>query len=119
MTRIPGLLAALLLAAPATAQGLTPQLTLEHRMLLRCSAAFAMIASRQAAGDAAALAYPPLKDRGSEFFVRSSAKVMDEARLDRAALTAALEAEARTLAAGDALARIMPACLAALDGAGL
>jgi hypothetical protein len=120
MTRILALLAALALAAPVAAQTTAPKpLTLEHRMLLRCSAAFAIVANRQAAGDAAALAWPPLKERGSEFFVRSSARVMDEAHLDRAALAEALAAEARSLAEGDALARIMPACLSALDGAGL
>lgn len=120
MTRILALLAALALAAPVAAQAPTPKpLSLEHRMLLRCSAAFAIVANRQAAGDAAAQAYPPLKERGSEFFVRSSARVMDEAGLDRAALAEALAAEARALAEGDALAQIMPVCLTALDGAGL
>lgn len=120
MTRFLPLLAAAVLAVPATAQDVGPKpLTLEHRMLLRCSAAFAIVARRQAAGEPAALAYPPLKERGAEFFVRSSARVMDEAGLDRAAVSAALTTEARSLLEGDALARIMPGCLAALNGAGL
>ena len=44
---------AALLAAPAAAQVPPPpsQLTLEHRMLLRCSAAFALVAYRQGTGD--------------------------------------------------------------------
>lgn len=88
-------------------------------MLLRCSAAFALVVTRQAAGDAEALAYPPLKDRGGEFFVRASARVMDEARLDRTQIAEALTAEARTLATPGALAPMMPACLAALDAAGI
>lgn len=114
------LLAAAALAVPAAAQQPQPKpLTLEHRMLLRCSAAFAMVANRQAAGDPAARAWPALGQRGSEFFVRASARVMDEAQLDRVAIAEALTAEARALAEGDALAQVMPACLAALDAAGL
>lgn len=122
MTRILPLLAALLLAAPAAAQTPAPpagSLTLEHRMLLRCSAAFALVANRQAAGDAAALAWPELRQRGSEFFVRASAKVMDEAQLDRAAIAEALTVEARSLAEGNTLAQVMPACLATLEASGL
>lgn len=119
MTRILFPLAGLLLAAPVSAQDAGKPLSLEHRMLLRCSAAFAIVANRQAAGDAAALAFPPLAERGGEYFVRSSARVMEEAGLDRAAIAAALAAEARSLAEDDALAQVMPVCLAALDGAGL
>ena len=108
---------AALLAAPAAAQVPPPpsQLTLEHRMLLRCSAAFALVAYRQGAGDAEAAQYPPLKERGGEFFVRASARVMEEAGLDRAAVSAALEGEARTLLEGGTLAAVMPVCLSLLD----
>ena len=110
------LLAAAFLAAPATAQvAPPPQLSLEHRMLLRCSAAFALVARWQDAGDASAQKYPPLKQRGSEFFVRASARVMDEAKLDRAAIGEALKAEAQALLQGGTLAAIMPVCLSALD----
>ena len=108
-------LAAALLAAPAAAQVAPPQLSLEHRMLLRCSAAFALIAYRQDAGDASAQQYPPLKERGSEFFVRASARVMDEAKLDRNAVSEALRLEASTLLQGGTLAAIMPVCLSALE----
>ena len=105
---------AALLAAPATAQAPTP-LSLEHQMLLRCSAAFALVANRQEAGDREALAYPPLKQRGSEFFVRASAKVMDEARLDRNGIAEALRLSAQGLLEPGALAAIMPPCLSALE----
>ena len=66
MTRTLPLLAALLLAAPAAAQT-TPAkpLSLEHRMLLRCSAAFAIVAKRQEAGDGQAKAWPPLTGEAS------------------------------------------------------
>ncbi len=110
------ILAVTFLAASASAQiDPAPQLSLEHRMLLRCSAAFALVAHRQETGDASVQQYPPLKDRGSEYFVRASARVMDEARLDRAAVSQALEAEAHALLEGDTLAAIMPVCLSALD----
>lgn len=131
MTRaILPLLAFALLAAPAQAQtpaapppaaqpGEGPPLSLEHRMLLRCSAAFALMAHRQATGDKAAQAYPPLQQRGQEFFVRASARVIDEAGLDRTSVTAALTAEALELQEGNALEQVMPACLTALESAGL
>ena len=47
------------------------------------SAAFALVANRQESGDPSVQQYPPLKERGGEFFVRASARVMDEAGLDR------------------------------------
>lgn len=113
-------LLALLAAAPLQAQPApSSELSLEHRMLLRCSAAFALVAQRQAAGEAAALAYPPLRERGGEFFVRASARVMDEAGLDRAGITAALTEEARELLKDGTLTAVMPVCLSALEAAGL
>ena len=100
---------------PATALAQTPApLSLEHRMLLRCSAAFALVAGRQAAGEASSLAFPPLAVSGREYFVRASAQVMDEAGLDRAAVTSALETEARDLVEQGTLAQVMPVCLALL-----
>jgi hypothetical protein len=116
------LLAAAVMATSATAQtapAAPKSLTLEHRMLLRCSAAFALLANRQAANDPAAQAWPALGKRGSEFFVRASARVMDEAQLDRAAIAEALTVEARSLAAGGTLSQVMPACLATLEASGL
>jgi len=118
MKLVPAILAATLLAAPAAAQVAAPrELSLEHRMLLRCSAAFALVANRQATGDVDAARSPPLKQRGSEYFVRASARVMDEAGLDRNAVGAALRTEAQALLQDGTLAAIMPACLSALDAA--
>ena len=110
------ILAAAVLAAPAAAQVVPPrEVSLEHRMLLRCSAAFALVAYRQEARDPEAAQYPPLKERGSEFFVQASARVMDEAGLDRSAISDLLMAEAQELLRGGTLAAIMPACLSALE----
>jgi len=83
-------------------------------MLLRCSAAFAVVAARQEAGDAEALAFRPLAGPGREYFVRASARVMDEAGLDRAAVSSALQSEARDLVEQGTLAQVMPVCLALL-----
>lgn len=107
-------LAAAAIALPAAAQT-APQLSLDHRMLLRCSAAFALVAYRQQANDPDYAQYPPLKERGGEFFVQASARVMDEAGLDRPAISAALENEARELVQGGTLAAVMPVCLTALE----
>ncbi|OYW45928.1 MAG: hypothetical protein B7Z08_04715 [Sphingomonadales bacterium 32-68-7] len=111
-------IAALLAAVPASAQA-PAALSLEQRMLLRCSAAFALVANRQAAGDAEALGYRVAADKAREFFVRSSAQVMDEAGLDRPAIAAALQREAQDLLRPGALAAIMPPCLAALNASGI
>lgn len=109
-------------AFAATAQQVAPPppaLSLEQRMLLRCSAAFALVAHGQAVGDPAALAWPAMGERGREFFVRASARLIDEAGLDRAALTAVMVQEAQGLGDGDALTTAMPPCLSALEAAGL
>jgi len=96
-------------------------------MLLRCSAAFAMVARWQQGGRPEVQKYPPLEERGKEFFVRASAKVMDEAKLDRDAIEQALLAEAGSFLpegqmsperAPEVFARIdaiMPVCLSALE----
>ncbi len=104
----------LVLASGGVTAQTPPSLSLEHRMLLRCSAAFALVANRQAIGEADALAFPQLGTRGREFFVRASARVMDEAGLDRAAVAQGLEAEARDLVEHDTLAQVLPVCLALL-----
>ena len=104
-------------AAPAT--NVAPQLNTQQQLALTCSAALATTAQRQAAGDAAALAYPPLAERGREFFVRVSAKVMDETGLSRAQLRHALTSSAAALREQGELAAVMPTCLDMLVAAGL
>lgn len=109
-------IAALALAAPAIAPAQTqpPQLSPDQRMLLRCSAAFALVANGQANGNGEALRYPDMSQRGREFFVRASARVMDEAGLDRAQIAAALSAEAQDLWDKGTLYQVMPVCLTLL-----
>ena len=126
MKIIPLVLSAALLAAPAAAQE-PPRFTLEHRMLLRCSAVFAIVAAEQQRGVASALAYPPLAERGREYFVRSSARLMDDLKLTREQVEASLRAEVEGLrkatTAGDdsaaAIDGVMQPCLSALEASGL
>lgn len=110
----------LLLSAQAPAEAApAPELTLQQRTGLRCGTAFALVSYGQDIGNEAALAYPDLAQRGKEFFVRVSAQAMDEAGLDRQQIAAIVTAEAQSLSEGDALAAIMPGCLALLDASGL
>jgi hypothetical protein len=120
MTKRPFLFAALaaLLPLPATAQE-PPQLDLEQKMLVRCSAAFALAANMQENGDRSLGEIPELRARGREYFVRAMASLMDAEALDREAVAALLSVEVTALAEGDTLARTMPACLASLEASGL
>ena len=112
-------LAAAFAVAPLAAQA-PPSLTLEQRTGLRCAAAFAITAQAQARGDAEATTLPPLAARGREFFVRFSARLMDDTGLDRDAVATLLTTEARALGAQDgAVKQVMPACLMLLDASGV
>ena len=104
-------IAAALLLSPVAAMAQVPTVSLEHRMLLRCSAAFAMVAHGQDLGNADALQYPRAPDAYREFFVRASARVMDEAGLDRAGISAVLQSEAQKLWDEGTLDQVMPVCL--------
>jgi uncharacterized protein (DUF58 family) len=66
-------------------------------MLLRCSAAFAIVAGEQQRGVASARAYPPLGERGREYFVRASVRLMDDLKLTREQVDASLRAEVEAL----------------------
>ncbi len=116
----PMLLAAL---APQPAPApLAPELTplpQESRALLRCAAAFALVAQGQAAGDPQAKAWPDLSLRGREFFVRAMAQLMDETGRDRAGIAALANAEAQALTESDEVAKIMQSCLLMLEAAQL
>lgn len=117
---IPFLAAALALQA-APAQTITEPVAIaqENRAVLRCSAAFAMIANRQAQGEADARQWPDLGTRGREFFVRAMAQLMDATGLDRAGIAQLAGAEAKALSAKGAADKIMPSCLLMLEGSGL
>lgn len=94
-------------------------LTASQQGAIRCSAAFALIAERQRLGQAAALQYPALGERGREFFVRANAQLMDEAGLTRAGIASRLHDEADQILADGSLDEIMPPCLLMLEASGL
>ena len=112
----PILAAALALqAAPAA----PPNLSQEDRALLRCSAAFALVAEGQAKGNAAAKKWPPVEVRGREFFVRALARLMDETGLDRDGISQLVGAEAQAIWDNGEVEKVMPACLVMLDASGV
>lgn len=88
-----------------------PVLDLEQRMLLRCSAAFALVADRQQRGEDWAAQYPPMGEAGQDFFVAAIARVMEEAGLSDQDAAGLLREEAQTLLDQDLLSAVMPACL--------
>lgn len=118
-------LAAAPLAAQTPAPAPLPRLTLAHQTALRCSTAFALVAADQARGVPYAAAYPPLGKRGREFFVRSTAKLIDDTGATRAQVTeltrrslADLQSElARAPSRAAALGGMMRPCLSILDSA--
>lgn len=126
MKLITASLALLVMPALASAQPMpgpaVKPIGLESRTALRCSAAFALVADGQVREDKDALAYPALGERGREFFVRTSAQVMDDTGMDRNAVAAALTAEAQRLWSKGGFAgeieQIMPVCLLLLDASG-
>ena len=122
MIRIATLSALLLFVplAPAVVSAQTPPaLSLEQTSTIRCAAAFALVADGQARGNEAALAYPPMADRGREFFVRASAHLMDQTGMSRADVAAVLGKEAQDIWGKGVLDTMMPPCLIMLAASGV
>ncbi|PLK26887.1 hypothetical protein [Novosphingobium sp. TH158] len=125
MNRILPLAAALLVTAiPASAQQAPlPRLNLAQETTLRCSAAFGLVAFDQKRGAPGASEFPPLAERGREFFVRTTARLMDETGASREAVQALLKARVEELQkapagaahAASSLKAVVRACLPLLD----
>lgn len=122
------LLAALALAQSSATQTDEPRtsadqaaasLTAENRAVLRCSAAFALVAHGQVNGNAEAKKWPELSTRGREFFVRSLAGLMDDTGLNRDGVSQLVSAEAQRLWDADEVNKVMPACLLMLETSGV
>jgi hypothetical protein len=107
--------ALMLQAAPATPAPINQ----EQRALMRCAAAFAVVAGNQAKGEASAQQWPTLGTRGREFFVRAMAQLMDQTGLDREGISTLVSAEARAMAAKGEVDQVMPACLTMLEASGV
>ncbi|WP_369026186.1 hypothetical protein [Qipengyuania sp. RANM35] len=120
---------ALVLAAPGIAQDspaptapapTLESLSLEQRTSLRCSVGFAIVNRLQGDGSPEGTKYPPLGERGREFFVRSTAKLMEDTGADRAAVGDLVNAQIAELVADEGqLDAILPGCIALLDASGL
>lgn len=125
MNRIFLVPALLLCALPASAQSPAAplNLTLAQETSLRCSAAFGLIAYDQKRGAPGADAFPPLGTRGREFFVRTTARLMDETGASRETVQALLKVRVDELQKGaieaanpaEFVGRTVRACLPLLD----
>lgn len=94
-------------------------LTLEQQAALRCSAAFALVSAGQERGNEVALEYPPLAQRGKEYFVRSMAQVMDDTGMTREQVSRLVSQSAQDLWDENGIGDAMPACLLLLDASGV
>ncbi len=110
---------AMVQSVPASGPAVDPPLDLEQQAAVRCSAAFAVVGHGQQSGNAEALAYPLVNERGREFFVRTAARLMDERGLTRDQVAMLMREEAQTLWDDDAVEAVMPGCLLLLDASGL
>ena len=113
-----------LIAQPARAALANPTfVTPDLREALHCAAALALTADEQKAGTAAALALPPLEERGKRYFALIGARAIDEAKLTREAVRDVLiadVAEVRRRAVAnpaEPLATQAQQCLPRLDAA--
>lgn len=95
-----------------------PELTPTQSSALRCAVVFARGARLQRDGAPAAAEWPDLQTRGREYFVRVTAKLMDETRASRERI-AGLAGTVPGLENDAAIAAAMPGCLPLLTASGL
>lgn len=117
-------LVSLAAAGPLAAQtdgdgGSLPRVSLDQKTALRCAAAFAIVADGQSRGNAEAIKWPALGERGREFFVRVSAQLMDEAGFQRAQVAGLIQREAQDLRDTGETQQVMPSCLLLLETSGI
>ena len=93
-----------------------PALTLRDHHDLRCAAAFAVVATAQASGNASARALPPLGIRGKRYLGEVGERIAGSAGLSGPAVRDLLAAQAQALAHGNAVAAAI-SCLGELDDA--
>ncbi len=106
--------------AQAASPPAMPDLSLEQSSALRCSVAFGLVHMGQRQGEPAFDEYPVMAERGQEFFVRTTAKLMDELDADRATIMALVQRESTELGGSpERVGEVMPACLLMLDASGL
>lgn len=109
-------------ASPLAAQeaAAAPDLTMEQQTALRCGVAFAVVAQAQKAGDPSVAQYPSVGERGREFFVRTTASLMEQTGAGREAIGMLVIREVKALTDDPAAVEaVMPACTMLLDASGL
>ena len=106
------------LAAPSAAVA-AGSLTPAQQFKLRCATAFAFVAAAQERNDPRGASYPPMEERGREYFLRAVHGAMESAGMTEEETRAALTAEAKALAEPEALGKTMPLCLKSLEASGL
>ena len=106
------------LAALATQASLPPPplLNLEQKAGVRCATAFALVTALQDNGGARE--FQRLGQREKEFFVRTTARIMDETGATREQIEELIRREIDNLSP-EALNETMPACLLMLEASGL
>lgn len=111
----------LVAAAPGSKPNAAPPPDAALRADLHCAAAFAIAASEQARGSAAALVLPPLAVRGKRFFAEAGSRAVEQGGLTQESVRDLLMAEVTEMqrrAAADPdreLAAAVKPCLARLD----
>ena len=108
-------LAAFTLAAAPTVE---PQLTPPQAQALRCGVVFALGARLQADNSPLAASWPALGTRGKEYFVRVTARLMDDTGASRETLSAMAMRHVPALADPTATAAAVQECLPLLDASG-
>lgn len=102
---------------PPPVPDLSP-LTADARTDLRCAAAFAVVATEQASGEAPT-GWPPLASRGRRFFVDTGTRVMADAGMTREAVRGVIAAEVGALQSAAnpdaALEALAKPCVSRLD----
>ena len=98
-----------------------PQMSLEQRSAFRCGILFGLVASGQANGVEKYAGFPPLEERGKEFFVRTTAQLMDDERFTRPVVSEYMRRDVvEIFAEGDeGVAKRMPPCLLMLETSGI
>lgn len=107
------------IAAQSPAPAALPELAPAEAEAVGCAATFAIVTWAQERGDPTASGYPPLGDRGREYFVRVTAKLMEEKSMSREDVSRLLSRQAEELTTPQAISDAMPQCLLLLDAAGL
>lgn len=102
----------------ATAPAAEPVLTAPQADALRCGVVFALGARLQAESSPLAAGWPALGTRGKEYFVRVTARLMDDTGANRETLVAMAMRHVAALNAPAATAAAMPGCLPLLDASG-